>query len=75
MTVAVLPGAEEARLTYLAARRWTAFSARRLLMVDIGGGSLEVATGEHDRPDIAESLPPGRVPVVTPVRALGPGRS
>jgi exopolyphosphatase / guanosine-5'-triphosphate,3'-diphosphate pyrophosphatase len=59
VTVTVLPGAEEARLTYLAARRWTAFSARRLLMVDIGGGSLEVAAGEHDRPDIAESLPLG----------------
>jgi exopolyphosphatase / guanosine-5'-triphosphate,3'-diphosphate pyrophosphatase len=59
VTVAVLPGAEEARLTYLAARRWTAFSARRLLVVDIGGGSLEVATGEHDRPDLAESLPLG----------------
>jgi exopolyphosphatase/guanosine-5'-triphosphate,3'-diphosphate pyrophosphatase len=59
VTVTVLPGAEEARLTYLACRRWTAFSARRLLVVDIGGGSLEVAAGEHDRPDIAESLPLG----------------
>ena len=59
VTVTVLPGVEEARLTYLAARRWTAFSARRLLVVDIGGGSLEVAAGETDRPDIAESLPLG----------------
>jgi exopolyphosphatase / guanosine-5'-triphosphate,3'-diphosphate pyrophosphatase len=59
VTVTVLPGVEEARLTYLAARRWTAFSARRLLMVDIGGGSLEIAAGETDRPDIAESLPLG----------------
>jgi exopolyphosphatase / guanosine-5'-triphosphate,3'-diphosphate pyrophosphatase len=59
VAVTVLPGAEEARLTYLAARRWTAFSARRLLVVDIGGGSLEVAAGETDRPDIAESLPLG----------------
>ena len=39
---------------HLAARRWTAFSARRLLVVDIGGGSLEVAAGETNRPDIAE---------------------
>jgi exopolyphosphatase/guanosine-5'-triphosphate,3'-diphosphate pyrophosphatase len=59
VAVTVLPGAEEARLTYLAARRWTAFSARRLLVVDIGGGSLEVAAGESDRPEIAESLPLG----------------
>jgi exopolyphosphatase/guanosine-5'-triphosphate,3'-diphosphate pyrophosphatase len=59
VAVAVLPGVEEARLTYLAARRWTAFSARRLLVVDIGGGSLEVAAGERDRPQLAESLPLG----------------
>jgi exopolyphosphatase/guanosine-5'-triphosphate,3'-diphosphate pyrophosphatase len=59
VAVTVLPGAQEARLTYLAARRWTAFSARRLLVVDIGGGSLEVAAGESDRPQIAESLPLG----------------
>jgi exopolyphosphatase/guanosine-5'-triphosphate,3'-diphosphate pyrophosphatase len=59
VAIAVLPGVEEARLTYLAARRWTAFSARRLLVVDIGGGSLEVAAGDGDRPEIAESLPLG----------------
>jgi exopolyphosphatase/guanosine-5'-triphosphate,3'-diphosphate pyrophosphatase len=59
VTITVLPGVEEARLTYLAARRWTAFSARRLLVVDIGGGSLEVAGGEGERPELAESLPLG----------------
>jgi exopolyphosphatase / guanosine-5'-triphosphate,3'-diphosphate pyrophosphatase len=59
VTIKVLPGTEEARLTYLAARRWTAFSARRLLVVDIGGGSLEVAGGEGERPELAESLPLG----------------
>ena len=59
VTITVLPAVEEARLTYLAARRWTAFSARRLLVVDIGGGSLEVAGGEGERPELAESLPLG----------------
>jgi exopolyphosphatase / guanosine-5'-triphosphate,3'-diphosphate pyrophosphatase len=59
VTIAVLPGVEEARLTYLAARRWTAFSARRLLVVDIGGGSLEVAAGEGERPELARSFPLG----------------
>jgi exopolyphosphatase / guanosine-5'-triphosphate,3'-diphosphate pyrophosphatase len=57
--VKVLPGVEEARLTYLAARAWAAFSARTLLVLDIGGGSLEVAGGEGERPEIAESLPLG----------------
>jgi exopolyphosphatase/guanosine-5'-triphosphate,3'-diphosphate pyrophosphatase len=59
VAVKVLPGAEEARLTYAAARRWAAFSARRLLVLDIGGGSLEVAGGEGEQALLAESLPLG----------------
>jgi len=57
--VRVLPGADEARLTYLAARTWAAGSASRLLALDIGGGSLEVAGGETVSPEFAVSLPLG----------------
>ncbi|MDQ1652728.1 MAG: exopolyphosphatase / guanosine-5-triphosphate,3-diphosphate pyrophosphatase, partial [Cryptosporangiaceae bacterium] len=35
----VLSGADEARLTFLAVRRWFGWSAGRLLCLDIGGGS------------------------------------
>ncbi len=55
----VLPGPEEARLTFLAARRWFGWSAGKLLMLDIGGGSLEIATGIDEVPDVAISLPLG----------------
>jgi exopolyphosphatase/guanosine-5'-triphosphate,3'-diphosphate pyrophosphatase len=55
----VLTGAEEARLTFLAVRRWFGWSAGRLLSLDIGGGSLEIATGEDEDPDVALSLPLG----------------
>lgn len=55
----VLPGEEEARLTFLAARRWFGWSSGRLLMVDIGGGSLELAAGLDEEPDAAVSLPLG----------------
>ena len=41
----VLPGDDEARLTFLAVRRWFGWSSGRLLVVDIGGGSLELAAG------------------------------
>src|SRR6202047_4012055 len=34
----VMTGHEEARLTFLAARRWFGWSSGRLLVVDIGGG-------------------------------------
>lgn len=55
----VLGGDEEARLTFLAVRRWFGWSARRVLMLDIGGGSLEIATGIDEDPDVALSLPLG----------------
>jgi exopolyphosphatase/guanosine-5'-triphosphate,3'-diphosphate pyrophosphatase len=55
----VLTGEEEARLTFLAARRWFGWSSGRLLVIDIGGGSLEVASGIDEEPDSALSLPLG----------------
>lgn len=55
----VLAGEDEARLTFLAARRWYGWSSGRLLCFDIGGGSLEIAAGIDEGPDVAVSLPLG----------------
>ena len=55
----VLSGEDEARLTFLAVRRWFGWSAGRLLVLDIGGGSLELASGIDEDPDVALSLPLG----------------
>ncbi|MEU5028950.1 Ppx/GppA phosphatase family protein [Streptomyces milbemycinicus] len=77
----VLTGDEEARLTFLAARRWYGWSAGKLLVLDIGGGSLEIAYGLDEEPDAAASLPlgagrltagwlPGDPPTPEEVRAL-----
>jgi exopolyphosphatase/guanosine-5'-triphosphate,3'-diphosphate pyrophosphatase len=55
----VLTGADEARLTFLAVRRWFGWSAGRLLALDIGGGSLEIAAGYDEQPELALSLPLG----------------
>ncbi len=54
-----LSGEDEASLTYLAARRWYGWSAGRLLLLDIGGGSMEIALGRDAEPDLAVSLPLG----------------
>ncbi|WP_433336560.1 Ppx/GppA family phosphatase [Spirillospora sp. CA-294931] len=54
-----LTGPDEARLTFLAARSWYGWSAGRLLLADIGGGSLEVAYGDGEEPALALSLPLG----------------
>jgi exopolyphosphatase/guanosine-5'-triphosphate,3'-diphosphate pyrophosphatase len=55
----VLSGEDEARMTFLAVRRWFGWSAGRLLALDIGGGSLEIAAGIDEEPDLALSLPLG----------------
>lgn len=55
----VLSGEDEARMTFLAVRRWFGWSTGRLLVMDIGGGSLELASGLDEEPDVAVSLPLG----------------
>jgi exopolyphosphatase/guanosine-5'-triphosphate,3'-diphosphate pyrophosphatase len=55
----VLSGVDEARLTFLAIRRWFGWSAGRLLCLDIGGGSLELSAGEDEDPAVAISVPLG----------------
>lgn len=77
----VLSGEDEARLTFLAVRRWHGWSAGRLLVLDIGGGSLEIGFGMDEYPTTAVSLPlgagrltggwlPGDPPSQEDVRAL-----
>ncbi len=55
----ILTGDEEARMTFLAVRRWLGWSAGKLLVLDIGGGSLEIATGVDENPEATLSLPLG----------------
>jgi exopolyphosphatase / guanosine-5'-triphosphate,3'-diphosphate pyrophosphatase len=57
--IEVLSGEDEARLTFFAVRRWFGWSSGRLAVFDIGGGSLEIAAGGDEAPDVAWSLPLG----------------
>ena len=77
----VLEGDDEARLTFLAVRRWFGWSSGRLAVFDIGGGSLEIAAGDDERPDLTYSLElgagrltrgwlPGDVPAESDVKSL-----
>lgn len=54
-----LSGEDEARLTYMAVHRWYGWSANRVLLLDIGGGSMEIVLGRDAEPDLALSLPLG----------------
>ncbi|WP_440708264.1 Ppx/GppA phosphatase family protein [Herbiconiux sp. YIM B11900] len=55
----VLTGEDEGRLTFLAIRRWYGWSSGNILLFDIGGGSLEIAAGSDEYPEVAVSLPLG----------------
>lgn len=55
----LLTGDEEARITFLAVRRWLGWSAGEILVLDIGGGSLEIALGIDESPSQTLSLPLG----------------
>ncbi|MFE1771514.1 Ppx/GppA phosphatase family protein [Streptomyces sp. NPDC059008] len=55
----VLPGEEEARLAYVAARQWTDCAVGPLLVLDIGGGTVEIASGTDAQPRVVRSLPLG----------------
>ena len=68
----VLSGEDEARLTFLAVRRWFGWSAGRLTVFDIGGGSLEIAGGADEAPDVAWSLPLGAARLARTHFAAGP---
>jgi exopolyphosphatase/guanosine-5'-triphosphate,3'-diphosphate pyrophosphatase len=52
----VLSGADEARFTFLAVRRWVGWSAGDVVLLDIGGGSLEIATGVSENPKYSGSV-------------------
>src|SRR2546429_285911 len=65
-----LSGEDEARLIYLAVHQWFGWSAGRLLILDIGGGSMEIVLGRDAEPELAVSPPP-RLPGA-PARGRGP---
>lgn len=54
-----ISGDQEAAVTFSAVRRWFGWSAGRILDLDIGGGSFEMAIGDNGLPAAAVSVPLG----------------
>jgi exopolyphosphatase/guanosine-5'-triphosphate,3'-diphosphate pyrophosphatase len=61
LRVRVISGDEEARLTWLGARRDLDVPDGPLLVVDLGGGSTEVVLGDNDQVHVSVSLEIGSV--------------
>jgi exopolyphosphatase/guanosine-5'-triphosphate,3'-diphosphate pyrophosphatase len=70
----LLTGVEEATLTFLAARRWMGWRSGPLLLLDIGGGSMEIAYGQDVAPTFAVSLPVGAGRLTRDMRLGDPPR-
>ncbi|MEV0132831.1 hypothetical protein AB0H83_30760 [Dactylosporangium sp. NPDC050688] len=54
-----LSGEDEARVTFLAVRRWLGRAAGPVMLLDIGGATTEIAAGAGETPGVAVSLPLG----------------
>jgi exopolyphosphatase/guanosine-5'-triphosphate,3'-diphosphate pyrophosphatase len=52
----VISGTEEARLIFLAARQALDFGLERTMVIDIGGGSVEIAVGDAQEVQLCQSL-------------------
>jgi len=70
--VDIISGREEARLVWLGVAGGTSFGDRPRMLIDIGGGSTEIAAGHSQNPEVAESIQFGCVSVTR--RAFGKGR-
>jgi len=57
----LLAGEEEARMVYMAVQRRLPLGDRTVLVVDIGGGSVELILGQHGQVQALESLKMGTV--------------
>ena len=71
-----LSGRREAELAYVGARRWYGAASGPLLVLDIGGGTVELAAGHGEHAGFARSLPLGArsvtrdwLPAEPPVRS------
>ena len=72
LTVELLDGEEEARLSYLGLAAAVDLGRGRSLCLDLGGGSTEVAAGQREEVLFAASLPLGAVSLTLEIRPADP---
>lgn len=68
----IISGREEARVVWLGVSEGTSFADRPRMVIDIGGGSTEIAAGKAPEPEFTESIQFGCVGVTR--KAFGKGR-
>lgn len=64
ITIEIIDGIEEARLIHLAVQREVDLSKKRIMLIDIGGGSVEVTFSENGMMSATQSFPMGTVRIL-----------
>lgn len=62
--IEIIDGIEEARLIHLAVQREVDLSKKRIMLIDIGGGSVEVTFSENGLMSATQSFPMGTVRIL-----------
>ena len=70
--VEIISGEQEADLVYRGVRTDPELVGRRLLILDIGGGSSEFIIGQGEHPEFAQSFPLGSVRLLESLRISDP---
>jgi len=72
LTLEIISGQQEAEWVYQGVRSDPALAGRRLLILDIGGGSAEFIIGQNERPEFIQSFPLGSVRLLEHLRPSDP---
>jgi len=70
--VEIISGEMEADLVYEGVRSDPTFEGRRLLILDVGGGSSEFIVGQNEHPEFVRSFPLGSVRLLERLRPSDP---
>lgn len=72
LTLEIISGQQEAEWVYQGVRSDPALADKRLLILDIGGGSAEFIIGQNERPEFSQSFPLGSVRLLEYLRPSDP---
>ncbi len=72
LDVEIISGEQEADLVYQGVRSDPSLVGKRLLILDVGGGSSEFIIGENEHPEFARSFPLGSVRLLENLRPSDP---
>jgi exopolyphosphatase/guanosine-5'-triphosphate,3'-diphosphate pyrophosphatase len=72
LTIEIISGQQEAQWVYQGVRSDPALAGKRLLILDIGGGSAEFIVGENELPEFSQSFALGSVRLLEYLRPSDP---